>query len=174
MENKNVNVIQIVMKTALFVSMLISSFVSSFSTFNLIVTMDYGIDLSSMYSAFRYTMPILMAIIYYGLYHVYITLMRGSLNSRMMSFDKLISQDGVRHEVDPCVTFLTLYIAIVQGLFLLFPLYETVLLTILKEIGAGITIYFIHKRLTKNLEKVFDPVIFWALQFSFVVLVLLV
>ena len=174
MERDNLNVTLIIMKVALFLSMLLSSFVSSFSTFNLLITMDYGIDLSGMYSAFRYTLPILMALIYYGLYNVYISLMRGSLNSRMMSFEKIISQDGVRHAADPCMAFLSLYIAIVQGLFLLFPLYETVLLTILKEIGAFVAIYFIHRRLTKNLEKVFDPVIFWALQFSFVVLVLLV
>ena len=162
------------MKIALFLSMLISSFVSSFSTANLIVAFDYGIDLSSMFSALRYTMPIVLALIYYGLYHVYITLMRGSLNSRMMTFQKVISQDGVRHAVDPCMACLSLYVALVQTLFLFFPLYETILLTILKELGVGVTIYMIHKRLTKNLEKPFSPIIYWGLQFSFVVLVLLV
>lgn len=162
------------MKIALFASMLISSFVSSFSTFNLITTLDYGIDFSGLYSAFKYTMPILMAIIYYGLYNIYITLMRGSLNSRMTTFHKMISQEGVRYAVDPCMALLSLYIALVQVVFMLFPLYENVLLTILKEIGAAVAMYFIHKRLTSKLEKIFDPVIYWALQFSFIVLVLLV
>lgn len=174
MQNDKIDVKQILLKVALFLAMLVSSFISFISTFNLLATMDYGIDISSMYPIMRYTMPIILALIYYGLYHVYISLMRGSLNSRMAQFGKVISLDGLRYLIDPCMIFLALYVAIMQVIFLLFPLYENVLLTITKEVGVIIAIYMMHSRLTKKLDKIFDPVIYWSLQFSFAVLVVLV
>ena len=100
--------------------------------------------------------------------------MRGSLNSRMGQFNQIISIPSLREIVDPCMIGLSIYVAIIQFIFLLFPLYENVLLTILKEVGAVATMFIIHRRLNKNLDALFSPIIYWSLQFSFAVLVVLV
>ena len=174
MQNVKVDAKQIILKIALFVAMLISSAVSSVSTFNLVAVMDYGLDLTGLYASMKFIFPIILALIYYGLYNAYINLMRGSLNSKMGQFNHVISIPSLRGIVDPCMICLAIYVAAIQFIFLLFPLYENVLLTILKEIGAVATIYVIHKKLNKNIDALFSPVIYWSLQFSFAVLVVLV
>ena len=174
MQNVKDEVIQIILKIALFVAMLLSSIVSTISSFNLLATLDYGLDLSGLYTSMRFISPILLALIYYGLYNAYINLMRGSLNSKMGQFNHVISIASLRSIVDPCMIALSIYTAAIQFIFLLFPLYENVLLTITKEIGAIATIFLIHKRLNKNIDALFSPIIYWSLQFSFAVLVVLV
>ena len=174
MQNAKIEIKQIILKIALFVAMLLSSIVSSISTFNLMATMNYGVDLSGLYTSMQFVFPIILALIYYGLYNVYINLMRGSLNSRMGQFNQIISTPSLRGIVDPCMIGLSIYVAVIQFIFLLFPLYENVLLTILKEVGAVATMFIIHRRLNKNLDALFSPIIYWSLQFSFAVLVVLV
>ena len=174
MQNANVEVKQIILKIVLFIAMLISSAVSSVSTFNLVAVMDYGVDFSGLFASMKYVFPIILALIYYALYIMYINLMRGSLNAKMGQFNHIISVNSLRGIVDPCIACLAIYVAALQFIFLLFPLYENVLLTTLKELGAIAAIFVIHKRLNKNIDEMFSPIIYWSLQFSFAVLVVLV
>lgn len=165
---------QIILRVAVFLAMLISSAVSTFQSFNLLLTADYGIDMTSLYSTIRWFMPPIMAIFYYFLYRIYINILRTTLNSKMGVFDRAINTDAVRAIVDPYMIALTLYITLVNVLFMFFPLYENVLKTFLKVVGVGLVIYGVYERLNKNLEKIFRPVIFWGMQLPMILLVILV
>ena len=165
---------QIILRVALFVAMLGCGFVSVFQSFNLLITYDYGIDMAGMYQTIKWFMPPIVAIIYYFLYRVYIGLMRSALNARMSMFGRMIATDNLRAMVDPLMICLALYVALVEVIFMLFPLYKNVFFVIVKEIGVAIFAYCLYLRLNKNLDKIFRPVIFWGLQLALVVLVVLV
>ncbi len=165
---------QIILRVAVFLAMLISSAVSTFQSFKLLLTADYGIDMASLYSTIRWFMPPIMAIFYYFLYRIYINILRTTLNSKMGVFDRAINTDAVRAIVDPYMIALTLYITFVNVLFMFFPLYENVLKTFLKVVGVGLVIYGVYERLNKNLEKIFRPVVFWGMQLPMILLVILV
>jgi len=176
-ENKNktnVDIKTILIRAALIVGILFSSFVSVFESFNLIVGVEYAVEIESLYSTIRWLMPIIITLIYYGLYRVYINLMRSTLNSRMGMFSRIIDIKSLRNIVDPFIAILAIYVGLVNIFFMFFPVYKNVWLSIAKLVGTGICCFCIHRRLIKNLEKIFSPIIYWGLQLPFVLLVVLV
>ena len=158
----------------LVLAMLASSFVSVIQSYNIIIAYDYGVDMSGMYQIIKWTLPFLMTIIYYALYRIYIGLMRGTLNSRMSLFGRVISTESLRARVDPLMAILALWIAVVNVFFMFFPLYKNLLYVFFKEIGAIAISYWIYVKLNKNLEDVYRPVVYWGLQLALVILVVLV
>ncbi len=173
MDASKINYKQIIIRVALFLSMLGCGFVSIFQSFNLLITYDYGIDMAGMYQTIKWFMPPIIAVIYYFLYRIYIGLMRSTLNSRMSMFGRMINTDNLRSMIDPLMIGLAIYIALVEVLFMLFPLYKNVFFVPCKEIGVAIFAYLVYRRLNKNLEEIFRPVIFWGLQLSLVILAVL-
>ena len=172
--SNNLSVKQIILRVALFVAMLGCGVVSIFQSFNLLTTYDYGIDMAGMYQTIKWFMPPIIAIIYYALYRIYIGLMRSTLNSRMSIFGRMIDTNALRSMIDPYMIGLALYVALVNVLFMFFPLYKNMLFVLTKLIGVAVFVYLIYIRLNKNLEKIYRPVIFWGLQLPLVILVVLV
>ncbi len=173
-DRMKINYKQIVIRLALFLSMLASAIISVFQSFNLLITMDYGMDMSSLYSSVKWFMPPIMAIIYYFLYRIYVTMIRNMLNPKMGTFNRAIDIDSLRNIVDPWIIILALYVSILNVIFMFFPLYENVLFTPLKMIGTAGVIFGMYKRLTRTLEKVLRPVVFWGMQLPLILLVILV
>lgn len=174
MDANNLNYKQIILRVALFLVMLGCGFVSIFQSFNLLVTYDYGIDMAGMYQTIKWFMPPIIAIIYYFLYRIYIGLLRTALNSRMSMFGRMINTDNLRAMIDPLMICLALYVAIIEVVFMLFPLYKNLLFVLCKELGAAGFSFLVYKRLNKNLEDIYKPVVFWGLQLALVILVVLV
>ena len=174
MEENKINYKVIILRVALFIAMLGCGFVSVFQSFNLLITYDYGIDVAGLYQSIKWFMPPIIAIIYYALYRVYVGLMRSALNSRMSMFGRRIDINALRNMIDPYMICLAVYVALVDVLFMLFPLYKNLLFVIVKEIGVAIFAYFTYIRLNKNLETIYRPVVYWGLQMPLVILAVLV
>ncbi len=174
MEANKVDYKGIIIRVFLFIAMLFCGYVSMLSAYNLLASYDFGMDVSSMYSAMRWVMPLVSATLYYFLYRMYVGLLRTTLNSRMGVFSKLIDVLSLREIVDPRMAILALYVGLVNLLFLFYPVYRNILPTLLKEIGVGLFAYLTFKRLGKNLDKVYNPIMFWGMQLPLVILVVLV
>ena len=174
MDANKISYKMILTRLAVVLAMLACSFVSVIQSYNIIITYDYGIDMSGLYQTIKWTLPFLMTIIYYALYRIYVGLMRGTLNSRMSLFGRVISTESLRARVDPLMALLALWVALVNVLFMFFPLYKNLLYVLLKEVGALAVSYAIYVQLNKNLEEVYRPIVYWGLQLSLVLLVVLV
>ena len=174
MEENKLNYKTVIIRVALFLAMLATAIVSTWQSFNLLVTMDYGVDISSMYSMVKWMTPPLIAIIYYALYRIYAGLLRSTLNARMAQFNRTITINSLRELIDPCMIVLSIWVALVNVLFMFFPLYKNILLVILKELGAAGAIFWMYQRIQRGLEKLFRPIIFWAMQMPLIILVVLV
>ena len=174
MEANKINYKLIITNIALLIAMLFSGVVSMLSSYNLLGSYDFGIDVSAMYSMMRWITPVVGMFIYYALYRVYINLMRSTLNARMGVFNKLIGIVPLREIVDPYMVGLTIYVGLVNLFFLFFPIYRNALLTICKEIGVILYAYLVYRRLGKNLDKVYYPIMFWGMQLPLILLVVLV
>jgi len=174
MDANKISYKMILTRLAVVLAMLACSFVSVIQSYNIIITYDYGIDMSGLYQTIKWTLPFLMTIVYYALYRIYVGLMRGTLNSRMSLFGRVISTESLRARVDPLMALLALWVALVNVLFMLFPLYKNLLYVLLKEVGALAVSYAIYVQLNKNLEEVYRPIVYWGLQLSLVLLVVLV
>ena len=92
----------------------------------------------------------------------------------MSLFGRVISTESLRARVDPLMALLALWVALVNVLFMFFPLYKNLLYVLLKEVGALAVSYAIYVQLNKNLEEVYRPIVYWGLQLSLVLLVVLV
>ena len=174
MDANKISYKMILTRLAVVLAMLACSFVSVIQSYNIIITYDYGIDMSGLYQTIKWTLPFLMTIVYYALYRIYVGLMRGTLNSRMSLFGRVISTESLRARVDPLMALLALWVALVNVLFMFFPLYKNLLYVLLKEVGALAVSYAIYVQLNKNLEEVYRPIVYWGLQLSLVLLVVLV
>ena len=174
MEGNKLTTKAIIERVVLFLAMLGSAVISTLQSFNLLVTVDYGIDLGGMYTFVKWITPPIMAGIYYALYYVYANLMRSTLNARMAQFDRTIPISALRELIDPAIIALSIWVALVNLLFMFFPLYKNVLLVLLKEIGAAGAIYWMYYRVQQGLDKLFRPIIFWAMQLPLIILVVLV
>ena len=174
MEANKVDYKGIIIRIVLFIAMLFCGYVSMLSSYNLLAAYDFGMDVSNLYSAMRWVMPIVSALLYYVLYRVYVGLLRTTLNSRMGAFGQFINIVSLREIVDPRMALLAVYTGLINLLFLFFPVYRNILPTLLKEIGVAAFAYFTFKRLGKNLDIVYYPIMFWGMQLPLIILVVLV
>lgn len=174
MEANKVDVKGIILRVVLFIAMIFCGYVSMLSSYNLLASYDFGMDMSEFYPSMRWFMPIVSALLYYVLYRVYVGLLRTTLNARMAVFSKLIDIVSLREIVDPRMAALAIYTGLVNLLFLFFPVYRNIIPTILKEVGVALFAYLTYKRLGKNLDKVYYPIMFWGMQLPLIILVVLV
>lgn len=168
----NYSAIGIIRNVVLYLSMAFSCIAVSEEAYNLLPFYDLGVEVS--FSGFQYYFPFVMALIYYGLYTIYIKMIFNSANGRMSMYGKCLSKENVRALVDPCFILLAVLIGIVEIIFYIYPVWGKMFKTICKEICAFIVIYLMYRQLSRGLEKIYKPIIFKALLMPSILLVVLI
>lgn len=166
----------VILDVIVYLAMAISSIALAEKMFNLlpfyvITGIDVNIEASLLV---RILIPLMMGGIYFLLYSIYARYVSNALNVRMMLYDKQISPRAVKNIFNPIIIGLTLYVGLLDALFLFYPYLQVILSSILREIGVVAALAIFVQRVSKGLDKIFKPVIIYSLMWPAVLMVMLV
>lgn len=179
-KNQKSKALGIIFKILLFASIVFSVYPTTDKMYNLLPFYDFsgistdGVDFSLYYSLMQWMLPIVLALIYFGLYHAYIKLIIRNINTSLRIFNIQLHKSSINYSMDICFIVLCIYLGIIGIIMSYFPLVSNILYTPLKVLGAVALFCYVYFKLIKGLESTIKPFIIRAFMVPAILLVVFI
>ncbi len=167
-------------KILLFISIAFSVYPTTEKMYNLLPFYDFSsmyskeIDFSLYYSLMKWMLPIILALIYFGLYHVYIKLIIRNINMNLRIFNIQLHKSSINYSMDICFIVLCVYNGIIGITMSYFPLVINILSTPLKVLGVAALFCYVYFKKIKGLDSTIKPFIIRAFVIPAILLVVFI